>query len=889
MRSPAPSGKFFLTRNQPDRNTFRVPLLEKRFSAFRPIRMGRKPFILFSLIITLALSNRLESSDLILQKMYVLSPDLLLWITDENQETDEKILAENREFFEQAINHQEILEKDEPVNWVLLKQRAAVYRSEFARLSRQHLDYSKPAAFTIQSPNDSTYSSEKNPMDAVVWVHSLGDSQPMLPLLRDCRAHQFGHCYYLQLPSPLKNGADYTVTRTDGKSVSFRYDEATCIAPSIKVNQIGYLPNAQEKYAYLGAWVPGRPPVDFSKFSSFQLKDAVSGEVVKEGPIEVRAEVDWKPDQQMEKPTSTYSGETIYQMPFGDFKKEGRYYVSIPGLGRSHDFVISQQAAGESFYTQIRAFYQQRCGTALEKPFTNWVRNACHTDGVHYCGLPGNGGVDWKGPDGKSYRKIIKNADFEVIKVTGDTSQTFEITGGWHDAADYDRRQSHHFSIWDFLGAYELNPKVFADGQLNLPESGNGIPDLLDEAIWGMKIWMKAQLESGAVPGRVEQTAHPSHQGMPDKDPLPWFVGLPTSSSSRAFAASAAWLSRLVAPFDKNLAEDLKARAIRAYDWAMANDEAGKPFEVTLNVKTKEESGPVDLQWKETPRDSLFEGLLAAVELEKITGDPRFHKHVTEKFAPDGIRFFKSWPNHATQLWPMFQLATAKDKYPEQTTKAAGDELIKIADERLQMIESTPYRHPWNAAKSRRWSAALPGTYARYLIMAERLTGDAKYRKGVELCADFHLGCNPLGMTHTTGIGHRFPIGVQDVENRNDENFEPVPGLTSYGIISVPFSTVNEVMNMTVKDPRTEEPEKNVSFLPEGFTPRDPEVPLWRRISPHSKYDPLNNEFTLQETLSPAVLMFASLLQPGWMPDEALKNRKPRSPGELTEAWFRIP
>jgi hypothetical protein len=51
----------------------------------------------------------------------------------------------------------------------------------------------------------------------------------------------------------------------------------------------------------------------------------------------------------------------------------------------------------------------------------------------------------------------------------------------------------------------------------------------------------------------------------------------------------------------------------------------------------------------------------------------------------------------------------------------------------------------------------------------------------------------------------------------------------------------------------------------------------------------LNNEFTVQETLSPAVLMFAALLEPGWMPDEALKNRAPRTPEALAESWFRIP
>ena len=822
------------------------------------------------------------------QAVSVISPEWLVWISDENNETDAKILAENREYFEQAIQQQEKLENEQPVNWVLHKQRTAVYRSEFARLSTQHEKFASPDSFFLKSSNDSAYESPKPVSDAVVWVHSLGDSQPTDPLLRGCRNHQTGHCFYLRLPTPLKNGCDYTLSRADGKSVSFKFLDKQTINPSIKVNQIGYLPKAEEKYAYLGAWVPDRAPVDFSKYPVFQLCDSSTGEVVKEGPIELRAPVDWKPQKQMEETNASYSGETLYQLAFGEFNKPGRYFIFIPGLGRSPDFLIDNKVAGESFYTQARGFYHQRCGTPLKKPFTHWERNACHIAGVHPCGLPGNGGLDWKGADGKPFKEI-KNVDFEVIKATGDTSRTLPITGGWHDAADYDRRQSHHFSIWDMLGAYELFPQSFSDGQLNLPESGNGVPDLLDEAVWGMGVWMKAQEESGAVPGRVEETSHPNHQGMPDMDKDPWFVGVSTSSSSRAFAASAAWLSRLIAPYDKPLSEDLKSRAIRAYDWAAQNDEKPNQHQVTIQVKSKAGDSAVPLQWEENPKSSWFEGLLAAVELEKITGDSRYHTDVMEKYGPHCTRFFKSWPNHFTQLWPVFQLATAGATYPDQMRKDAGAELIKIADERLQMMQETPYRHPWNAAKSRRWAAALPASYARYFIMANRLTGDPKYIKGVQLCADFHLGCNPLGISNTTGLGYQFPIAIQDAETRADGIFEPVPGLTSYGIISIPFSTVNEVMTMTVKDPRSSEPERKVSFLPKSFTPDDPELPLWRRISPHSKFDPLNNEFTLHETLSPALLMFASLLEPGWMPSETLKNREPRDANALKTSWFRMP
>ena len=79
------------------------------------------------------------------------------------------------------------------------------------------------------------------------------------------------------------------------------------------------------------------------------------------------------------------------------------------------------------------------------------------------------------------------------------------------------------------------------------------------------------------------------------------------------------------------------------------------------------------------------------------------------------------------------------------------------------------------------------------------------------------------------------------------------------------------------------------AFLPAPYDTANPPIPMWRRIGPHSRCDPLNNEFTMQETLSPAVVMFAALMEPGWMPGEELKSRKPRAQNDLMDTWFRIP
>ena len=83
------------------------------------------------------------------------------------------------------------------------------------------------------------------------------------------------------------------------------------------------------------------------------------------------------------------------------------------------------------------------------------------------------------------------------------------VTGGWHDAGDFDRRSFHLRAVEDLVVTYLFNPTAFTDGQLNLPESGNGRPDLLDEAVFGLEVWRQAQQPDGGVGVWIEATSHP--------------------------------------------------------------------------------------------------------------------------------------------------------------------------------------------------------------------------------------------------------------------------------------------------------------------------------------------------------------------------------------------
>lgn len=822
-----------------------------------------------------------------IDRLWVLSPQWLVVANDYMEETDQRIYESNRPRFDRFLKAQLALEQNGNPDWTRLKQRQADWRRGYARFSLQPQWMKDPSAFMIDSTNDPSYASAAAPLAVVPWVQVQGDraTSSQSPL-RGCYDFEVGHYAFLQLPHGLTTGATYRVRQKDGRESQFLFDDARLITPAIKVNQMGYRPDAPEKYAYLGGWIPGQGPVDYQLFRRFDLCREEDGGVLFSGVIERRA---------MESETRTakgesYSGEDVWQLDFSRFTNSGSVYLRVPGLGRSWPFQIRATVYGEAFYTAARAFYHQRCGSALSRPWTAWERGRCHPPPVGACRLPGNGGAIWsdaagRRPDGAD------DLDFAVIQATAERPPTLDIWGGWHDAADYDRRQSHHEAAWDLMGLYEFNPAAFADGQLNLPESGNGIPDLLDEVIYGISVWKRAQRPDGAVCGRIETPGHPAHPGMPDRDTATFFKGLETRESTMTYAASAAQLARLLKPYDATSAASFLQSAQRAYAWAMRIDPPTNQITVTVSLKDKATGRltPRTLTWSEPADAHNWPGLQAALHLYQATSNAVYLADVENRFAPFVLRYFTAYPHYLHSTWGLFTLAHGNwPALMQDLSKAARQALITQADTVLSWQARTPYRHPWSADKSRRWGFALAPTWARYSILAWNLTGEPRYRSSALLSADFHLGCNALGMAQTTGLGSVYPGAVQDAETRSDGLADPVPGLTPYGVVSVPRHVQQEVYGLDVPDERDREKSTRLWFLPPPFDRLDPPIPLWRQVGPSGKHDPLNNEFTVQETLSPTAFLFGALMEPGWMPPTALLRREP-VPREELGSWLYPP
>ena len=184
--------------------------------------------------------------------------------------------------------------------------------------------------------------------------------------------------------------------------------------------------------------------------------------------------------------------------------------------------------------------------------------------------------------------------------------QTIMAYGGHHDAGDYNPR-SHLDVAQTLMDAYEIAPRKFYDGQLNIPEKGNGIPDILDEAFWALRLWIDLQEEDGGVHNGTESAGDPNFIETVELDRVGDYAYAKDAPGSYAFAGAMAQASRLWRSAGKTQeADDFLGRARRAYEWAGNQSPARK-----------------------SPQNDQT-GLRSPAQLLKTTGEERFNRDFLE-------------------------------------------------------------------------------------------------------------------------------------------------------------------------------------------------------------------------------------------------------------------
>ena len=725
------------------------------------------------------------------------------------------------------------------------------------------------------------------------WLNAVGQMRvPVIATgkLKMIEAAAVAHFAYIELEKPLQQGQKYVLTTPNKEKVEFIWDDRKSQSQALKVNQVGYLPDAGRKYAYLGGWLAtmGRfEPKDITR-KKFQIIDEKTGKSVFSGPIKFRSGEQFNSTDKVMMPLY---GETVWDMDFSTFKTPGKYHLYIPDIGISYSFELSRDLIGRAFYTHIRGLYHQRSGIAKKPPFTNWIMGVDHKESwkgrfianesfYYKKEKPPYG---FRGADGKP----VSLNHFTMIRETATNVKLPNVWGGWWDAGDFDRREQHFRIVEDLLSAYLMFPQKFSDGQLNIPESGNGIPDIIDEVLWCMEMWRRAQNKDGGIGCWVEADSHPTEWN-PARDNQRYYLAAPTVDSSLRYSIHAGLTAIALRKCgQKELADKYQKSAEKAFSFATTASNAYYISWIHYNRQKHRKENWSYRENPELPKDLLFR---AALHLFILSGNQDYFRYLRR----DAFGYTLMRTQYPDTPYTLTALAVTKDLLPEYQ-QMLRDRILRKAEEWMYFQRQAAYRNFWYPPNHKffrhmSWGNVIPFTKGRYLIMALYLTGDKKYRDSALLLNDWMLGTNPMGRSLTTGLGQNCPIRVLSLASYSDGILEPLPGITQYTFTSrVAFKAKLMVYALNYQKradhgfaglnicllPRALTSGKNLSYKGIGAV-LDPFYPVWRRFSNIEQYAVEQNEFTVWETIGPSASFTGCLLPDNWKPPAAWKDIKPK-------------
>lgn len=528
------------------------------------------------------------------------------------------------------------------------------------------------------------------------------------------------HDIFLDIGRPLKTGDRVSVkvsqeAMADGARTTAElvFDERTHVTDSIKANQAGYLPDSI-KFARLGRWLGTMESgaLNFPTSPRFQVRDASTHAAVFSGVARLTHRRGDK-----DAISGDLSGENVWEMDFTKFDRPGLYYVAVPGVGRSFEFRIAEDVYKAPFDTMATGMVAQRCGIELQPSWFPWARISCHDKGL----------VPTTAKRGTPLRQLPEMAEPGAARL--------DAKGGHHDAGDYNPR-SHIDVAQALLEAYDTAPRKFRDGQMPVPpnERANGIPDVVDEALWELRLWCGLQDDDGGVRAGTESNGDPNFFQTVELDTLGDYAFAKSADASYTFAGCAAQCARILRSCGKGGAADaLLARARKAWDWVEAS--------------TASSGGNHD-----SPRAYAAAHLLAA------TGDKAFDKSFADSTP------WRNDPGAPTQKDNAWDHRAAAFAYAHCAPVTATDPALRVAvkeaivrdaDGFITAVRNAAYpfiRHPWAPIN---WGTGAYHNFLSPVIYAWAVTGETTYRDWIVRNCDNTLGCNPMSISWITGFGGR--------------------------------------------------------------------------------------------------------------------------------------
>ncbi|OQA85942.1 MAG: Endoglucanase D precursor [Lentisphaerae bacterium ADurb.Bin242] len=610
--------------------------------------------------------------------------------------------------------------------------------------------------------------------------------------------------------------------------------------------------------------------------------------------------------------TYLLTGEETYVCDFSALQTEGEYQIHIPGVGYSHKFRIGQAALGKAFWTHCRGLFHHRSGcSGVVKPYTNWeYPKPAHAWTWESNFICDDGTYDLcVTPDGTTYPTLFSNKHFSMIPNNATGHLFRDLRGGWYDAADFDRRPYHFGCVRDLVEVYLRFPQNFTDSQLDLPESGDGIPDILSEAEWGLDVWRRGQHGDGGIAAWIEADGHESD--WPWLSEKKYYIGLANRKDSLEYAQCAAKFARALriagTPAALAKADVYTESAIRAFNFGI---DPGNAATLEFTQKNSANAG-FDFSYAEPDGPAKCLIAPAAAALFALTGEPRFAREITSENFEAHYAWIRDDANDFAQNCATEFLFDLDANFPEYATRMKSfilgkADLWRSYQELQPCFEMTwPPDHAFYTYVS--WGVGHPERRGKAYIYAWLLTGDAKYRDSALLAMDNVAGCNVMGRCITTGLGKVSPVHHLDSWLPRAEHelkvYEPVPGITPYTFIGDLTGKATPYGFCLYKSARTDmnfaELTKNI--LPGGLTSSVPNTranvavwlqqhwPLWRHVFEMEGQIVAQSEFTVSETVSGKAFMAGCLMGVGFTPDPAWNEKTPSSDKYAVEGLVYLP
>ncbi len=492
-----------------------------------------------------------------------------------------------------------------------------------------------------------------------------------------------------------------------------------------KVNQIGYFPEST-KIAVLPS----------TSATIFYLRNTSNGSIIFEGEIS---------DGGFYSP----GGESVDIADFSDFKIPGIYVLGTYEGDESYEFVIGNNPFADLSVAILKAFYYNRASTALlEEHAGVWSRALGHPD------------TDVKVHNSASSPGRPANSSISSPK-------------GWYDAGDFGKYVVPiSSSINQLLFAYEEFPEYFQNQNLNIPESENEIPDILDESLWALR-WLFTMQDpyDGGIYHKLT-TSNFVGTVMPANNSDTRYVVQKGTSATFDFAAVMAQAARVYEPFLPDFADSALSAAEEAWDWAIANPS------IAYNQSSLS-SPSISTGVYGDGGNFSDEKFWASSELYITTKNESYY-------------IDNGWNNAGVVDWNsvaglgLFSMVANREHLTSvglADTTSMIARVKSIADNYINGGNSSAYKSPFGFINGHfDWgSNGYAGNIGLTTMLAYRVSGESKYYKASIDVLDYIMGRNPLDQSFVTGFGENPPMQIHHRQSAADGVSDPVPGWIAGG------------------------------------------------------------------------------------------------------------